>query len=63
MKISKDFTVTLTPKDVEEILKDYIRNTRELVVVDVQFNIEPTTDDRGHYSGEEFVSIVCKGKL
>lgn len=63
MKISKDFEILLTLKEAEEIIKDHIRNTQELVVSDVNFNIEPTTDDRGNYSGQEISGVTCKGKL
>lgn len=63
MNINKEFTITFTPKEVEQILKDHIRNMKQLVVDKVIFDIEAKTDDRGDYAGDELTKIICKGKL
>ena len=63
MKIDKEFTVVLTPKEVSDIIRNHIGNIKQLVVDDVTFKFEPTTDDYGNYSGYEFNKVICKGKL
>jgi hypothetical protein len=63
MNINKEFTITFTPKEVEQILKDHIRNMQQLVVDNVIFNIETKTNGYGDYPTEELTKIICKGKL
>ncbi len=62
-KINKEFTITFTPEEIGDIVKTHIKTVFGHVTETVSFNIEPTTDDMGNYSGQELSKVVCKGKL
>lgn len=62
-KIDKQFTVTMTAKQAGDIIKKYIKEKNGLDVDDVEFHIEPLTNDYGDYASQEVDVIVCTGKI
>lgn len=62
-QIDKVITVTFTVKEASEIIKEYIKQNNGWDIDNVEFCIEPLTDDRGHYAGQEVEKIVCTGKF
>lgn len=59
----KEFTITMSPEEVQRILTEHIRIEHGYKVDRVIFDIQPDTDERGDYSGQILESVILKGKL
>lgn len=64
MEITKEMTITLTPKEVEKIIIEHLASQNINDVIEVYFNIKgynDQTDWRGEYPLEyKFENVICK---
>lgn len=65
MEVQKNIEVTLTPKEVEQIVKTHLQNTHGYAITNVNFKVGPRhdTDDLGGYPSYTMTEILCTGKL
>lgn len=62
-KINKEVTVTFSASEAAQIIKDYIKENNGWDIENVEFHIEPLTNDRGDYAGQEVDKVVCVGLI
>jgi hypothetical protein len=59
----KEFTITMSPEEVQRILTEHIRIEYGYKVNRVIFDIKEDSDQYGNYSGQILETVILKGKL
>lgn len=64
MDVEREITVTLTPEEVEEILKKYLKEEKGFEIESVSFNTGTKYYGQMDQHGTTVVTnITCKGKI
>jgi hypothetical protein len=53
--------ISISAKEVEKIVRLHLQNVEGVLTNKMEFVIEPKTDDRGNYAGQEFVGVKGEG--
>jgi hypothetical protein len=53
--------ISISAKEVEKIVRLHLQNVEGVLTNKMEFVIEPKTDDRGNYVGQEFVGVKGEG--
>lgn len=53
--------IQISPKEVEKIVRLHLQNVEGVLANKLEFVIEPKTDDRGNYAGQEFCGVKGEG--
>lgn len=64
MDTLKEFTITMTPEEAQQIIKDYFKRTSDFNIDKVNFDIQVEhkgyPDEHGYHIVK---SVICKGLL
>ena len=65
MEIVKEISVTLSPIEVKEIIKQYLKQEKGIDIKTINFNIDAVYDDgdwRGEYPpSHDLGKVICSG--
>lgn len=53
--------IKISAKDLEKIVRLHLQNVEGVLANKLEFVIEPKTDDRGNYAGQEFMGVNGEG--
>ncbi len=65
MEINKEVTITLTPEEVKEIIKNYLSD-RDYNIDKIIFKVDTIPDngdELGGYSSYQLSKVICEGKM
>lgn len=63
MEINKEITVKITKDEISEIIKEYLKATKNIEIDSVRFNIIEEYDTYGDCENSELEGATCHGNL